>query len=285
MVEGGTPPRPMAADPEPSAAPRESGVAYRLLSARLHCENCDRETIHRILRWDRGSVPDGRVGRGIARCRECRFTHPFEVARPAEVEVDRIVSTGSSSHRSRLRLPKGTELAVGERLPDSGSGLLIRRIDSRAKRSVERAPVEEVATVWLTPDVRPAIPVSLIDGARTTGMRWEPASTTEVGIGDRLRVEGVGLEVVALRARGHTWRRPGDRFPVSEVQRLYGRSTVRPPAGRRDWRRERETPSSRESSRSRSSRSRSGPGRSRTRNVPRARTASGGAAVQRVAPP
>jgi uncharacterized Zn finger protein len=256
----------------------------RLLSATLPCETCGRDTPHRILRLvSRPGAASGDL-RGIARCRECRWTHPFEVVGPSSVEVTAVVSEGPRSEPRRASLPRGRRVQVGTGVPGSSDGLRIHRIETRSGRSVPEALAEEVSTLWVTRNVGAVVPVSIVEGARTRTVKnpWPPETLLEVGA--RIRLDRTDLFIVGLRAHGRTWRRPGDRFPAREVGRVYARRTEIPPAGRRDWSSGRGMPSSRTSSISRSDRSRSGPGVSRTRTVPRRRTASLGAAVHRRSP-
>lgn len=284
MPDLSPPPEPTAADSNPSADTSGTTTPPRLLAATLVCENCGRSNVHRILRWDPGSFPRGRRVSGIARCRECEWTHPFEMTRPVECEVDQIVSKGSVSSRERIRLPALAKLAVGGSVPGADRPLRIRRIDVRSGDPARTALAREVTTLWATLDEDPSVAVSIVEGARTRTTRWSVGPDVVLGVGDEVRIDGSTIEIVALRAIGHTWRRAGDRFRAVEVQRLYGRRTVSPPAGRSDWSRGRGRPSSRTSSFSRSSRSRSGPGVSTTRRAPRARMASGGAILHSWSP-
>ena len=160
----------------------------------------------------------------------------------------------------------------------------VQRIENRAGKSVSSARPEEVATIWATRDVGAVVPVSVVEGARTWTDRLVIPRTSRLTVGEPLLVRGHSLRIVALRARGKTWRLLQDSFPAEEVQRLYARRTDSPPAGRRPWSRDRDSPSSRARATSTSERRRSGPGERRTRTFPRARSAAGGAAVHMVSP-
>lgn len=266
--------------PESSdAEPEAHAPAHRLASATLFCENCGTSTPHRILRIDGRGAGPGRPIRGIARCRTCHFTHPFESAGEDHVDISLIVSSGASSERERLRLPRFRTIQVGTGVPDTDRALTVRRIDVRTGRSVPSARAGEVATVWASRDEGAVVLVSIVEGRRTRSDRLRLPHRTQIAVGDELLTSVGPIEVVGLRARGRTWRRPGDAFPADEVDRVYGRRTASPPAGRSDWRRGRDSPSSRERLVSTASRSRSSPGTRRTRREPRARTAEGGAAV------
>ena len=276
---------------DPSIPPSEtaptdhpSGGPPRVLAASLYCENCGRTTVHRILRWDRRSVPGSARTSGIARCRTCDWTHPFDIARASEVEVPTIVSRRSESVWEVLSLRPHTSLVVGETFASPDGPLRIHRIDLRTGESSDRAAARDVATLWVTRDEGLSVPVSIIEGARTRSTRWSVDPGALVSVDEEIVVDGLRLLVTALRARGHTWRRPGDQFRAEQLQRVYGRRIASPPAGRRDWRSVRERPRSRTSSFSRTSRSRSGPGVRTTRTVPRARSAAGGATHQRDSP-
>jgi len=250
---------------EPTAEVSTPVGPGRVHAARLRCENCGRVTDHRIVRWDPRSGGPGRHWSGVARCRACGWTHPFEVVPVARTEVDLIVSRGETSERRRVRLPASGTLTVGSRIPGARPPLEIRKITGRSGETVREAPVAEVGTVWAVPPLELRLAVSVVDGERTRSFRWVVRPDTVVEVGTRFEGEGGAVWVVAVRARGRTWRREGDRFPAREVQRLYGRRTVIPPAGRSDWRSGRAMPRSRQSSTSRSDRSRSSPGVSRTR--------------------
>lgn len=275
-------------EPPPDNASTPDHVATkgspRLLSATLLCEQCGRETPHRILRLDpKSRIASLRV-RGVARCRVCQFTHPFESNPGERVDVRLVVSAGPRSQPSRLSLPRFRRLQVGTGVPESPHPLTVQRLEDRTGRSVSTALAEDVATVWATPNEGAVVPVSIVDGARTRTVlqTWSPETLLQVG--ERLDVDRSEIRIYALRALGRTWRQPGDRFPAREIARVYGRRTDIPPAGRSDWSRGRSIPSSRTSSASRSERSRSGPGVRTTSTVPRRRRASGGAAVQRFSP-
>ena len=253
-------------------------------AASLWCDNCGRVTTRRVLRWDRSSFRSRSVGSGIARCRECQWTHPFDVRAPEEAEVDLILSRGSVSSREKIRLPGSLELVVGEDLAAAPAPLRLRRIDLRGGGSAPRALAAAVASVWASPRRSPSVPVSILEGGRTRPARWTPGPEVAVEVGETVEVKGIPLRVVALRIGGRTYRRTGDRFRAREVERLYGRRTVSPPEGKADWSQDRGRPSSRTRSFSRSARSRSGPGERRARTVPRARIAAAGATVQSVSP-
>jgi uncharacterized Zn finger protein len=239
-------------------------------AARLFCDHCGGSTPHRILRIDRrGSVARTRV-RGVARCNICRLTHPFESMPEPRVELSLIVSEGASSRREKASLPKYRKLQVGSGFPESEEPLTIRRIDDRDGRSRTHLLAEETSTVWATRDAGAVVAVSIVEGRRTRPTRVSLPHGTRLTVGDELRLEQETIEIVGLRARSRTWRRPGDGFSADEVDRVYARRTSMPPAGKRPWRSERDRPSSRASSTSASPRSRSIPGARSTRISPRA---------------
>lgn len=248
-----------------------------LASATLYCERCGRETPHRILRVDRNPHAPGAVLSGIARCRECRRTHPFESVAIEPVERVLIVSSGARSRRSKVRLPRFARLEVGGQLPGFEPPVVIRKLDLPSGEPRRHATANEVATVWGVRDEGAVVRVSLVEGARTQACVVRLPHGTELEVGAELNVDGLRTEIVGLRAAGHTWRRPGDRFPGERVDRAYVRRTSMPPAGRSNWSRSRESPSSAASATSTAGRSRSSPGIRVTRRVPRDRNAEGGA--------
>ena len=265
----------------PPVPDEEAPPTSALASAALYCERCGRVTIHRIFRVRRGGAAAGKGFSGVARCRECRWTHPFESVPAGAAKVDLILSDGRESVRQSLTLPPDAEIAVGAPVPEFRERTLVRRIDLTGGRSVPRTRASSAATVWAVRDFGAVVKVSLIEGARTRTDRMvvDPGRRYEVGA--PIRIGRADLTIVALRARGHTWRKVGDSFAAGEVDRLYARRTVRPPAGRSDWSSDRDTPRSRARATSASARSRSSPGTTRHRTSPRTRTADSGAAVHR----
>jgi uncharacterized Zn finger protein len=204
----------------------------RVRSARLPCEVCRAETPHRILRVDRPRGAGSRRASGIARCQTCRWTHPFEVALVGTVDIARIVSEGARSERTRIPLPRGRRLQVGSGLPGSDRALRIQRIDTRDGRNVRAASTDDIATVWAVRDVGAVVPVSIVEGRRTRSARLVVPRGTRYAVGDRVTVARARLDIVALRARGKTWRQPGDTFAAEDVQRMYGRRVAAESASR-----------------------------------------------------
>lgn len=247
----------------------------------IFCENCGKETLHRIVKV---TDPRSRRVEGLARCNDCRWTHPFSIQRAELRTIRQIVSHGKVSEAASVRLPITERLAVGHRVPESAPAMRILRIDTRTGHRVSSETVGHISAIWVTPDEGSAVPVSIVEGRRTRPARIVLPAQTLLTVGEEIRVEGDRLFIAALRARGRTWRREDDGFEAREVQRIYARRTSIPPAGNSDWSRGREMPRSRASATSRSSRSRSSPGVSRNRILPRARTAGGGATVHNDSP-
>ncbi len=272
---GHVPVVPMA---EEAPAPGRSGDPRAVHSAEIFCDSCRRATPHRILRLD-PPASRGPVGtlQGVARCRECRLTHRFRTESPRTTEVDLIVSEGPRSTRRRVTLPRRLGLYIGEEIPGLPDRFRILRIDPANGRSVDTAWSEDVATLWVTPDAGGLVPVAIVEGRRTRSIQVPFAPDLRLEVAGAVRIEDRDYEVSAVRARGHTWRQIGDAFAAREVQRLYVRRTFTPPAGRSDWTRDRESPSSAARATSTSARSRSSPGTIVRRTRPRVRSAEGGA--------
>jgi len=259
--------------------------SLQLGAAQLYCDSCGHETPHRVLKARALNVDRQPRGvRGVARCRDCDFTHPF-VSRPeATVEIFLVRSDGDKSTRAVARIPRDRRLLVGSGVLGAEGGDRIVRIDTQGGVSVADARSPEIRTIWATPDDGARVSISVLEGAMTQSRRVRLPPGEVIAVGSRMTLEDGAIHVHALRARGRTWRKPGDRFPARDIQRVYGRRIVRPPAGSKPWIRVRRRPRSRASSFSRSPRSRSGPGVRRKRSFPRDRRALGGPTVQRSTP-
>lgn len=256
-----------------------------LHSAELPCAVCQRITGHRVLRVhrERRSLA-GQLVEGIARCSQCRWTHPFRLEIPDRLRVRAVVSEGNRSSPISVDLPATQRLLVGSRIPEHDPPLRILRIDTRSGSRTTDALARDVGTVWLTPDKPRPIPVSLVLGSKTAVTRADIPPDRLLQVGGTLEVAGGILRVVGLRARNRTWSHGGDQFPAREVTRIYTRRMESPPAGSNRWSRFRDSPSSRATSASRSDRRRSSPGVRIKRSRPRPRNASGGATTHRSSP-
>lgn len=241
------------------ARPPGDAAAVRL--ATVYCETCGRETPHRILRLDPRRSPGTLAG--TARCQECRVTAPFLSSLPPAASLDAIVSAGPRSERHRLDLEADRVLRRGDRIELAGRAALVTRLEDRRHRDVGEARAADLATVWATRSVEPTVRVALIEGARSRTLRVPSSAFPGLEVGGRFRLGNSALVIAALRARGRTWRRPGDAFRAEEVSVVYARRAESPPAGRRRWSSVREMPSSRTISSSSRARSRSSPGASR----------------------
>ena len=270
--------------PKREAPPAEPARSPPVHSATLSCENCGKETPHRILRLAPVAGGSHRALSGTARCRTCGWTHRFRTPAQGAVEVSVVVSEGSTSEHHHLRIPSLARVAVGSPLPGAAEATSVQKIEARSGHSVSSAWPAEIATVWAVRDLGAVVPVSVVEGARTWTDRLVLPRESRITVGDSISLEGESVRVVSLRARGRTWRLPEDSFLAGEVQRVYARRTVTPPAGRSPWTTGRGIPRTRASSTSASARPRSGPGEIRTRRPPRARRAAGGAAVHNASP-
>ena len=272
--------------PSPSpVTPGHTAAFAGLHSAELPCQTCGQRTRHRVLRVAKvRQRPDGRELEGVARCSQCRWTHPFALFVPAGIRIPAVLSDGARSRRTVVEVDSDQRLQVGSRIPDQSPPVRILRIDRQGGAQVSDAIARDVETVWLAPDVPRPIPVSLVLGSRTATTRATLAPDRALAVGETIEVAGATLRIVGLRARNRTWTHDGDRFTAREVSRIYTRRTDTPPAGSRRWTRSRDMPRSRETSASRPVRSRSGPGVRMRRSRPRARTAATGAVVHRDSP-
>ena len=242
-------------DPSNSAPVRPSTSSGRVSAARLFCPACGEVTEQRVLRLARRRPGSEGPVQGLARCRRCRLTHPFEEAVRSARTVGLIVSDRDRSKRIHVELPSDLEVRLDGSLPTTPEGLRIRAIDTTEGRRVSRATVSSVATIWASVEGESTVPVSIISGARTRSVQLPFGSDEELAVGGTLEADRIPLTIIALRSRGQTYRRPGDRFRAAEIERVYGRRMDRPPLGRSAWSRDRGTESSRASSTSRSGRS------------------------------
>lgn len=108
------------------------------------CPACSPETqtVHEVL------SPGGQT---TVRCTECDHVHKTKIEEERTVERDVIVSQDGESFHTQVKAPAGEEIAVGEEfIVDTEEMIMTVRITTIELDGgrTERAPVEEVQTIW-----------------------------------------------------------------------------------------------------------------------------------------
>jgi len=192
------------------------------------CPACspDLETVHEVL---------SQGGQATVRCTECDHVHKVRLPDEREHERDVVVSQDGESFAATADVPAGETLAVGEEfLLETPEAIMTVRITSLEldEGRTERAPVEDVETIWTRAVGNVAVSATLHP---KSGAREETRSETlhvpgdyefVVGQTDRLGDLAFTVEGIHIRddARGYDFEKldhDGDRGVAKDVNRLY----------------------------------------------------------------
>jgi len=186
------------------------------------------ETVHELL------AEGG--GHRTVRCTQCGHTHKVTPDRERTVERQVIVSQEGDSVATRVDAPPAEEVAVGEEfIVDTEEALLTVRITSlqlASERRVERAPVEEVETIWTRAVDNVAVPVTVnpADGRHddTRSLELRVPGDEQLTVGERRAAGDESFVVKGLHVRedavGYDFQKldhEGDSAAAKDLKRVY----------------------------------------------------------------
>lgn len=201
-------------------------------SAQTHvptpCPACspDAPTVHEVL------SPGGQT---TVRCTECDHVHKTKIEEERTVERDVVVSQEGESFHTQVEAPAEEEIAVGEEfIVDTDEMLMTVRITSLelAGERTERAPVEEVQTIWTraVDNVSMSITLNPKDGRhdRTRSIDALVPGDEEftVGMTEELGDEEFTIKSIKLRADAVGYEHSqldfdGDSASAKDIKRVY----------------------------------------------------------------
>ena len=193
------------------------------------CPACGHETVHEVLK------PGGQA---TVRCTECGHTHKTEIETETEIEKDVVVSQDGESYHTTVDAPPEEQIAVGEEFivdtPEAIQQVRITGIELAGDKRVEKARVEDAATIWTRVVDNVAVNVTLHpkeesrDETRSLKVHvpgdyeFTVGETEDLG-GEEFTVEGI---LVRDDATGYDFEKldhDGDTVVAKDVKRVYVR--------------------------------------------------------------
>lgn len=192
------------------------------------CPACspDAPTVHELL---------SSGGQATVRCTDCDHVHKTKIEEESTVERDVIVSQEGESFHTQVDAPASEELAVGEEfIVDTEEMLMTVRITSLEldEERTERAPVEEVQTIWTRAVDNVSLPITLNptdgrhDQTRSIDALVPGDEEFTVGATQELGDETFTIKSIKLRddAAGYNHEHldfDGDTATAKDIQRVY----------------------------------------------------------------
>lgn len=184
-------------------------------------------TVHEVL------SPGGQT---TVRCTECDHVHKTQIEEERTVERDVIVSQDGESFQARVDAPAAEEIAVGEEfIVDTDEVLMTVRItdlELGGEQRTERAPVEEVNTIWTraVDNVSVSITMNPVDGQHDQTRSIDAFVPGDyeftVGATEELGDEEFTVKSIKLRDNtvGYDFEQldvDGDSAVAKDIQRVY----------------------------------------------------------------
>jgi uncharacterized Zn finger protein len=202
----------------------------------IPCPACspDLDTVHDVL------SPGGTT---TVRCGECGHTHKVDLTPDPTVDLDVVVSQSGESFSARTEAPAEESLAVGEEFVlETDAAILVVRItdlELPGDRRTDRAPADEVTTVWTRAvgNVELDVTVHPADGAReeTESLELQVPGDEEYVVGETIDLgeKAATIEGLYLRsdAKGYDHDKldhDRDTAPAKDIERVYARATKAP---------------------------------------------------------
>lgn len=193
------------------------------------CPACspDTPTVHEVL------SPGGQM---TVRCTECDHVHKTRIEEERTVERDVIVSQEGESFQTRVDAPAAEEIAAGEEfIVDTDEALMTVRItdlELGEEQRTERAPVEEVTTIWTrgVDNVSVSITMNPVDGRhdQTRSIDAFVPGDYEFTVGATEELGEVEFTVKSIKLRdtaaGYDFEQldvDGDSAVAKDIQRVY----------------------------------------------------------------
>jgi len=186
----------------------------------LYCENCGEYTLHRVIK---GKIKDrnGRTLEVVARCTVCDSTYTGIIKAPPSREVPLVISDWENSHRTKIELPEGEVIRVGDELLTDEDTILVTAIELRGKR-VQSAKVSNIETIWAKLFNSVLVPVSVNRGAKTVADTIEAVPEEEFYIGDTIQVKNKNCVIHQIMdSNGRMLRKGG--IMAKNIKRVYAR--------------------------------------------------------------
>jgi len=142
-----------------------------------------------------------------------------------QVEVACVISEGAESRSTRIRLPKGEKVHVGDELSGDDHRLQVTSIEQPNGDRIKSATPDDLATLWCKVYDEVEVPVSVNQGRKTWSDEVTARPDEEFFVGDMLELENLDVELHSIKTDTGVIRDGSAR--ARSVVRLYGETGYR----------------------------------------------------------
>ncbi len=161
------------------------------------CPFCGEKTRHRVVK---GKFNNKKmlVLEAIVKCTQCQNAHPTTIKEEKPIIIPLILSKMNKSTKKNIELPGSEIVKLGSEYLLNGVKVSITAVEVAEKR-VDRAPAQNIRTLWAKEIERIQIGVSINDGSRTFSRKISAVPDEEFFIGDILTIKGSNVVIHRIK--------------------------------------------------------------------------------------
>lgn len=187
------------------------------------CPDCGEATLHSVLQGRSSSRGGAFTLDATVRCEECGRVHHVIVKEPAPVDVPVVVSMGSQSRRSRVRLSPDDDIEVGDTLVVDGKTCRLTGIESKDGRRVDAASVADAQTLWTIEFEQLPVGFAINLGHKTITKTLPAEPGDEFTVGSEHLFGRLRVTVHAIKTRERLLKRGS--VEAAEIVRIFAKPT------------------------------------------------------------
>ena len=186
-----------------------------------HCESCEEETPHRILKGTRDQGLDKGFS-GTVQCQTCKRVHHVEIPVDKPCMVPMVLSEGENSRKVEIQFGREEGIIVNDEIFFEDHNILITAIDSRGKR-VKRGMARDITNLWAIVFDTVKVKVAIVKGSTTIPEVVEAVPEVEFAVGDLLEFGRKKVIITKIKTLTKMIYREGRPVEARDIRRIYTR--------------------------------------------------------------
>ncbi len=187
----------------------------------LHCNVCEEETLHEILKGEVGTKGKEVTIDGVVKCEECGTTRHHTIREKKAKDVPIVVSWKDESEKERISLYPDEWINEGDLLILDGTKVKVTSMETENGRT-DSCRVEDIETIWAKKHDKVRVKVTVNKGRSSTSRVLEVDPDEEFLVNERFKVDEE--DVVLHKALTKDGKKKRDGIVKAEdIKRLYAK--------------------------------------------------------------
>lgn len=186
-----------------------------------HCEACEEETPHRILKGLMGQSLDQGFS-GTAQCQTCKGIHHLEIPSEKPCMVPMVLSEGGESRKAEIEFGRDEGIITNDEVFFEDHNILITSIESKGKR-VKRGLARDISMLWAVVFDTVKVKVAIVKGSTTASELVEAVPDKEFAVGDLLEFGRNKVIITKIKTAVKMVYREGRPVEARDIRRIYTR--------------------------------------------------------------